>query len=206
MVPLIVGPYVSELSGALERWFLIGDIIIWVVFAVDLAVRVWLAENRRRFLLAHWAEVLIVIVPVFRPLRLLRLLLLMPRISEILKRRAVGGSLAAALIAIVLATIAVALIEQSGGGQIGDWGTALWWALATITTVGYGDVVPETLVGRIIGSLLMIVGIGVFGVLTANVAAWFIESDDDAQQQILQELKSLRSEVESLREDLDQRD
>lgn len=206
MVPLIVGPYVSELSGPLERWFLIGDIIIWVVFAVDLAVRVWLAENRRRFLLAHWAEVLIVIVPVFRPLRLLRLLLLMPRISEILKRRAVGGSLAAALIAIVLATIAVALIEQSGGGQIGDWGTALWWALATITTVGYGDVVPETLVGRIIGSLLMIVGIGVFGVLTANVAAWFIESDDDAQQQILHEIKSLRSEVESLREDLEQRD
>lgn len=206
MVPLIVGPYVSELSGALERWFLIGDIIIWVVFAVDLAVRVWLAENRRRFLLAHWAEVLIVIVPVFRPLRLLRLLLLMPRVSEILKRRAVGGSLAAALIAIVLATIAVALIEQSGGGQIGDWGTALWWALATITTVGYGDVVPETLVGRIIGSLLMIVGIGVFGVLTANVAAWFIEGDDDAQQQILHELQSLRSEVESLREDLEQRD
>ncbi|MCY3572369.1 MAG: potassium channel family protein [Chloroflexi bacterium] len=205
MVPLIVGPYVSELSDAVERWFLIGDIVIWVFFAVDLAVRIWLAENRRRFLLAHWAEVLIVIVPVFRPLRLLRLLLLMPRISEILKRRAVGGSLAAALIAIVLATIAVALIEQSGGGQIGDWGTALWWALATITTVGYGDVVPETLVGRIIGSLLMIVGIGVFGVLTANVAAWFIESDDDAQQQILDELKSIRSEVESLREDLERR-
>jgi len=206
MVPLIVGPYVSELSDAVERWFLIGDIVIWVFFAVDLAVRIWLAESRRRFLLAHWAEVLIVIVPVFRPLRLLRLLLLMPRISEILKRRAVGGSLAAALIAIVLATIAVALIEQSGGGQIGDWGTALWWALATITTVGYGDVVPETLVGRIIGSLLMIVGIGVFGVLTANVAAWFIESDDDAQQQILDELKSIRSEVESLREDLERRD
>ncbi|MXX47223.1 MAG: two pore domain potassium channel family protein [Chloroflexi bacterium] len=206
MVPLIVGPYVSELSDAVERWFLVGDIVIWVFFAVDLAVRIWLAENRRRFLLAHWAEVLIVVVPVFRPLRLLRLLLLMPRISEILKRRAVGGSLAAALIAIVLATIAVALIEQSGGGQIGDWGTALWWALATITTVGYGDVVPETLVGRIIGSLLMIVGIGVFGVLTANVAAWFIESDDDAQQQILDELKSIRSEVESLREDLERRD
>ena len=205
MVPLIVGPYVSELSDAVERWFLVGDIVIWVFFAVDLAVRIWLAENRRRFLLAHWAEVLIVVVPVFRPLRLLRLLLLMPRISEILKRRAVGGSLAAALIAIVLATIAVALIEQSGGGQIGDWGTALWWALATITTVGYGDVVPETLVGRIIGSLLMIVGIGVFGVLTANVAAWFIESDDDAQQQILDELKSIRSEVESLREDLERR-
>lgn len=206
MVPLIVGPYVSEISDTVERWFLIGDIVIWVVFALDLAVRAWLAENRRRFLLTHWAEVLIVIVPIFRPLRLLRLLLLLPRISEILKRRAVGGSLAAALIAIVLATISVALIERSGGGQIGDWGTALWWALATVTTVGYGDVVPQTLVGRVIGSVLMFVGIGVFGVLTANVAAWFIESDDDAQRQILDELQSLRSEVESLRGDLERRD
>ncbi len=206
MVPLIVGPYVSDLSESVERWFLTGDLIIWAIFIVDLCVRVWLAEDRRRFLIAHWVEVLIVVVPVFRPLRLLRLALLVPRISEILKRRAIGGSLIAALAAIAVATVAVALVEQSDGGQIGDWGTALWWALATITTVGYGDVVPETLLGRVIGSLLMIVGIGVFGVLTANVAAWFIEGDDRAQQQILDEIKSLRSEIESLRDDLNERD
>jgi voltage-gated potassium channel len=206
MVPLIVGPYVSDLSENLERWFLIGDLIIWAIFAIDLVVRVWLAEDRRRFLIAHWPEVLIVLVPVFRPLRLLRLALLVPRISEIIKRRAVGGSLIASAAAIAVATIAVALVEQRDGGQIGDWGTALWWALATITTVGYGDVVPETLVGRVIGSLLMIVGIGVFGILTANVAAWFIEGDGRTQEEILSELRSLRSEIRSLREDLEERD
>ncbi len=217
MVPLIVGPYVSEISDVVERWFLIGDLIIWAMFAIDLMVRVWLAEDRTGFLKTHWPEVLIVVVPVFRPLRLLRLALLVPRVAEILKRRAVGGALIGAVVAIAVATIAVALIERSGGSQIGDWGTALWWALATITTVGYGDVVPETLVGRIIGSLLMIVGIGVFGVFTANVAAWFVASDDRTQEQILAELKSsqeqilvelesLRREVESLREDLEHRD
>ena len=206
MVPLIGGPYVSDLSEPLERWFLIGDLVIWTIFVIDLVVRVWLAEDRRRFLITHWAEVLIVAVPVFRPLRLLRLALLVPRISDIIKRRAVGGSLVAAVVAIAVATISVALVEQAGDGQIGDWGTALWWALATITTVGYGDVVPATLVGRVIGSLLMIVGIGVFGVVTANVAAWFIETDNQAQKQVLDELRSLRLEVQSLREDLERRD
>ena len=217
MVPLIVGPYVSELSVAVERWFLIGDLIIWAIFVIDLLVRLWLAENRTGFLKSHWPEVLIVVVPIFRPLRLLRLALLVPRVAEILKRRAVGGALIGAVVAIAVATIAVALVEQTADGQIGDWGTALWWALATITTVGYGDVVPETLVGRIIGSLLMIVGIGVFGVFTANVAAWFVAGDDRTQEQTLAELKSsqeqilvelrlLREEVESLHEDFEDGD
>ncbi len=207
MVPLLAGPYVSDLSESIERWFLIGDLAIWSVFAVDLAVRVWLAEQRLDFLRSHWAEVLIVVVPLFRPLRLLRLLLLLPRISEILKRRVVGGSLVAAFIAIAIASVAVTLLERSGDGQIDNWGTALWWSLATITTVGYGDVVPETTIGRVAGSLLMVVGIGVFGVLTANVAAWFVEQDqDDEQAQILTELRTLQQEVRSLKEELARRE
>ena len=203
MVPLVVGPYISEISEPVERWFLVGDLLIWAIFAVDLLVRVWLAEERRKFLGDHPLEVLIVVVPFFRPLRLLRLALLVPRVREILKRRAVGGSLAAAVSAIAIATIAVALIERSSDGQISDWGTALWWALATITTVGYGDVVPETLFGRIIGSLLMIVGIGVFGILTANVAGWFVGKEQDKkQEQILAELQKVQEELQALREEI----
>ena len=69
------------------------------------------------------------------------------------------------------------LLEREGGGAIDDVGTALWWALATVTTVGYGDVTPVTAAGRGIGVLLMFVGIGVFGLFAANVAAYFIESE-----------------------------
>lgn len=201
MVPLLIGPYVADLDDATELWFIIADGLIWVLFAIDLAVRTWLAEHRIRFLKAHPVEVLIVLVPFLRPLRVLRVIVVFFRASQLLRRRGVGGSLMAALVAIVLASLVVGIAEQDGDGGINDWGTALWWALATITTVGYGDVVPVTAVGRIAGTVLMLVGIGVFGVLTANVAAWFVQQDD-SQEQMMADISSLRAEVQHLRTQL----
>ena len=175
--------------------------LIWAIFTVDLGVRVWLAERRIQFLKAHPIEVLIVVVPFLRPLRLLRVLVVFFRASPLLRRRGIGGSLLAALVAVVLATLVVGIAERGSDGAIDDWGTALWWALATITTVGYGDVVPVTTVGRIAGTVLMLLGIGVFGVLTANVAAWFVQQDD-AQGRMMADIKSLRTEVQELRAQL----
>ncbi len=205
LLPLLFGPYVTDLSELAERWFFIGDMLIWAVFAVDLAARTWFAEHRVQFLRTHWLEVLIVVVPFLRPLRLLRLLVLVIRVSQILRRRAVGGSLLAAVIAIVIATLVVVFAEQDSDGAIDNWGTALWWALATVTTVGYGDVVPVTSIGRVAGTVLMLVGIGVFGLLTANVAAWFVEQDD-TQKRMIAEMQSLRAEVEQLRAQLGERE
>ncbi|MCY4619949.1 MAG: ion channel [Chloroflexi bacterium] len=208
MIPLLVGHFDPSLSESAQRWLFVGDTAIWIVFAVDLAVRVWLAEHRRRFLISHWYEVPIVVIPFFRPLRILLLLRLgavRGVFSEILRRRAISVSLFASLFALALATMIVVLAERSGDGPIDDWGTALWWALATITTVGYGDVTPVTALGRAIGVLLMVAGIGVFGVLTANVAAWFVEgqqaqepSDDSRIDQLEKENERLRAELEEL--------
>ena len=70
----------------------------------------------------------------------------------------------------------------------------LWWALVTLTTVGYGDIAPVTLWGRITGAGLMLVGIGVLAFTTANVAAFFVEGDYK---------KELHQEVQSINERLD---
>jgi voltage-gated potassium channel len=69
--------------------------------------------------------------------------------------------------------------EKSEGGTITSFGDALWWALATVTTVGYGDVVPRTAEGRGVALFLMLAGITFYSILTANVAAYFVESNQD---------------------------
>jgi len=70
----------------------------------------------------------------------------------------------------------------------------LWWALVTLTTVGYGDISSVTAGGRITGALLMIAGIGTLAFITANVAAYFVEGDYK---------KELREEIQSLHRRLD---
>ncbi len=207
MLPLFLVPLLAEVSAQVERWCIVGGLAIWVVFTVDIVVRTWFAERRILFLKTHWLEVLIVLLPVLRPLRAIKLLLVLMALHRMLRRRAVGGALLIAVLGILGATLVTWAAEQAADGTIDNLGTALWWALATITTVGYGDVAPITTVGRIAGAILMVIGIGVFGVLTANVAAWFVERGQDKEKlEILNQLDRLEAELKALRQVLVERD
>ena len=168
-----------------------ANIAIWVVFAVDLGVRLWLAEHRTRWLLRHPIDVLTVALPLLRPLRILRVF---TAGHSLLTRR--GGLmrtgqavLMSATILILVGALAVLDAEQAApGASIVTFPDALWWAMTTVTTVGYGDLYPVTGTGRIVAAALMVVGISVLGVVTASVAAWLVsttqeQQDDEAPQE-----------------------
>ena len=152
---------------------------VWGAFAIDFAIRVWLADRRRSYVVAHWYDVLLVVVPLLRPIRLLRLLAFV----RVLNRSA-AGSLAGkamtyvigtAVVAVGLGAVAVLDVERADpNANITTIGDALWWATTTVTTVGYGDYYPVTLEGRLLAFGLMLVGISLVGVVTASVAAWLI--------------------------------
>lgn len=154
---------------------------VWAAFALDLVVRVGLAEQRVRYLRDHWYDVALVALPMLRPLRLLRLLALARMLN-----RGVAGSLAnrvtvyvvgVALAAVGLGALAVLDAERDAdGANLVTIGDALWWAATTVTTVGYGDYYPVTVTGRLVALCLMLVGIAVVGSVTASVASWFIDS------------------------------
>lgn len=81
----------------------------------------------------------------------------------------------ASVMASVLGALAILDAEQDAeGANIQTNGDALWWAAATVTTVGYGDRYPTTPTGRLIGVVLMIVGIATVGAVTASIAAWMV--------------------------------
>ena len=218
MVPLLFIPVVTDISQSLDSAFEAVLWFIWAVFAVDLAIRTALAEHRVSYLAHHWYDVLIVAIPFLRPLRiarsvrslrLLRMARILPFLArgwatlhQLVRRRGLQYVLLAGMIA-VFASAAVVLGFEKDQGEINDYGTALWWAVATITTVGYGDAVPETPEGRGLAVFLMLMGISFFSWVTASIAAFLVEFGEEGRpvsnNELLQKLESLEVEIRALR-------
>ncbi len=154
-----------------------ASVAIWAVFAVDLVVRVALAERRLRYLLTHPVDVLAVLLPALRPLRVLRVFtagqLLLSRGAG-LARSGQAVVVAAGLLVFMGALAALDVERSAPDASITTFGDALWWAMTTVTTVGYGDLYPVTGLGRVVAASLMVVGVSLVGLVTATVAGWFL--------------------------------
>ena len=186
--------------------------IIWVVFAAEFFTLLTVAVERRTFLRKSWLEVAIVTLtfPVIfivasnfqmvgaarlaRLLRLTRFVAVMSlagaTVTRIFSKRGLAYIVGITVILGLGFGILYGLIEEQA--SIFD---GMWWALVTITTVGYGDFFPLTTAGRIVGALLMVVGIGFVATLTASVAAHFM---DDADTHLSDSLEALHDDIRSM--------
>lgn len=198
-----------QLPGAVLAGCSVAAWATWTLFAVDLVVRVVLAPDRLRYLLRHWLDVLVVALPLLRPLRLLRLVPLL----RVLNRRAttgLRGRLAiyvaggAALLAFCGALTVLDAERENPDANITGFGDAIWWAATTMTTVGYGDRYPTTGVGRLAAVALMVAGIAVLGVVTATLASWLVEqvkiSEQEQTEELRAEIADLRAQLHMMRE------
>ena len=205
MIPLLVGPLVWDMTPQEESTFLIIDYFIWALFAVDLIVKVVVAPHRLKYLKRHWLEVIIVIVPFFRPLRILRIFIFGSRAWVGMRRLVnVDFLLVYGIGLVIIAATVVASVEGGEGASIHSFADALWWAVVTITTVGYGDMVPVTLAGRAIAFVLMLGGIAFFSGMTANLASFLIkgkDTDKKAVENLLKEIEGLRKDLSEMQTD-----
>jgi len=202
MIPLLVGPLLWHLPPEEEATFIVVDTLIWALFAIDLGIKVAISPHRSAYLRRHWLEVLVVVVPFFRPLRVLRIFLFGSRAWVGIRRLVnVDFLLVYGLGLVVIAATVVASVEGGENASIHSFADALWWAVVTITTVGYGDMVPVTVTGRAIAFVLMLGGIAFFSGVTANLASYLIRGEDPhkkAVTQLTREVEALRQEVARL--------
>ena len=202
MIPLIAGPLFWDLDHNTERTFLALDGLIWAIFAIDFIVKFTVAPNKSGYLKHNWLDLLLVLIPWFRPLRIVRVIILAARSYQGATRIGKPDFLLLYAIAlIILATTAMTTLEQGSGSELSLFPNALWWSVVTITTVGYGDMYPVTEAGRAIGYVLMFGGIGIFGAITANLAVLMSKSqgkEDDPMIKLTQEVKLLRNEINRL--------
>ena len=180
---------IADLQGPAELVARLTMTVTWVVFAVDYLVRLRLASPRGPWFRKHFFDLLVVVLPALKPLRLLKALTLVHTLQRtagtaLRSRLAIYGA-GAAIILIWIAALSELDAERGApGANIETFGDSVWWAFVTITTVGYGDYYRVTPGGRLVAVMLMCGGVAVVGVVTATLASWVLERvatghDDD---------------------------
>jgi voltage-gated potassium channel len=225
MIPLIIIPLVVDLPSNVENAFETADFFIWGIFVLEYAAKISLAPNRAHYFTHSLLDLVVVVVPFLRPLRILRStralrLARLTRLGAFAGRGAQGskralhvrgvGYVVVVTVALVTAlSVVVYDMERTArGATIRTWPDSLWWAISTVTTVGYGDKVPVTGAGRAIAAILMLTGIALLGVITASLATFFVShseaearkerAEDDRLDQILARLTAVESSLASL--------
>lgn len=181
--------YLEAAEGLSPRFLRLSDWIVWLFFLVETVVLVSLVRDRKGYLADNWMNVAIILagLPIlwhFTPLaglvRNLRLVLMLallaqfiPSVRQVLLRNHLGYTL---LVAIVITVVSGILISQVDPA-ISSIGDGIWFAWVTVTTVGYGDVVPKSTAGRLIGGVLTFLGLVFFSLISANIAAFLVRRD-----------------------------
>ena len=202
----------GDLSRDARRTLILVDGLIWLFFVVDYVVRFTLATRKKRFLRAEWLDLFLVVIPLLQPLRLFGALLRVARISAAwerttkstrrLMRHRLDVAIGWALGLVLIAGVITPLVEPESA-KIKTFWDGVWWAVVTTTTVGYGDFVPESAIGRGIGFLLMLAGIGIIGMLTANIASIFISPSDEAEPAAEAPHEEITARLEAIERKLD---
>lgn len=159
---------------------------LWLLFALDLAFRFTLATGKKRFLKRNWLDTITVVIPQFRALRALRAFTPNGILASDRGRGVITGGAAttAVLATVVIVWVGSLMVLNAERGapdaEITNIGDAVWWAFQTVTTVGYGDFVPVTWVGRFVAVMIMLVGISVLGAVTATLSASLVKAKPKA--------------------------
>lgn len=222
MIVLLSIPLFVSLSEDASHLLETCEWLIWAVFVFEYLLRLGLAEKRIEFIRRNWLTTVLVVLPVLRPLKFLAVggvaqVLELGRVIAWMGRALLGArrlltahhlhyAIFITVMLVVLSAAGVYLLERGHGGSIDSPADALWWAVVTLTTVGYGDLVPVTPAGRGVATFLMLSGVTLFGVVTANLAAFLLESSSRSaapqptNAEVLQKLHEISEELRQLRE------
>ena len=181
----------TDVNGSASKALVGALFVLWVIMLVEYLVRLVVTPDTPGYVRRRWVEPVTVLVPPLQGWHVVgveKVTLLVRegelRAETILKHHSLFRVLIAVVGTLFIGAWLVLLFEERAkGSNIHNYPDALWWAIVTVTTVGYGDRFPVTEGGRIVAVILMLVGIGLIGVLTATVASVFIKEHTDANKE-----------------------
>jgi voltage-gated potassium channel len=191
--PTLPGPWRAGLEAV--------EIATWAAFSIDFVVRLAISTDRWRFVRTHVLDLLAVLLPMLRPLRALRVLSIVilssRRLSKLLRNRVAAYVVITAIAIWFIAGLAVTDAERrAAGASIHTVFDGWWWSFITMATVGYGDVYPVTLEGRLVGVALVVTGLALMGTITAYIASWFTSQTRETEEAIKETEEKIKAELD----------
>ncbi|HET7677396.1 MAG TPA: ion transporter [Candidatus Limnocylindrales bacterium] len=203
VVFVVVGFAVDDAPAASRGALQALDDLLTVLFVAEFGSRFIASRDRRAYLRGHWID-LVALIPSIRGVRVLRLLRLLRlvrafaglhralgHLERMVGHRGLGMLVVAWLGVMVICSLALYAAEQGVNEAVGSPLDALWWGVVTLTTVGYGDVYPVTPEGRLAAAVLMLLGIGLFGAITATVTSFMLSSGGHSSASSLDAIRAL---------------
>jgi voltage-gated potassium channel len=202
---LVIPVIVIEEANVTHTWKAVGAILnwaIWITFALEVVVMLAVVPSKRKWLRDNPLEVAIVLftppflpaslqaLRVFRLLRLARLFRLAPLARRLFSIEGLRYVALLALLTVLGGGAAFAAVEKDSSTWDG-----VWWAISTMTTVGYGDVSPHTDLGRVLAIAIMLIGIGFIAVLTGAVAERFLSTEFEEVAEATHEVEATEADV-----------
>ncbi len=192
--------------------------VVWLAFTIEMTTVTLLVKRKIRYMVTNWFNLFIIIFtcpllwfhsPLIAAMRILRYLLLFRILVSwwgisrgILARNHLGATL---LVFTMIVLVVGDLISLVDPGIPNPW-LGMWWAVQTITTVGYGDIVPKTVLGQFFSMIIMIMGVALISILTANFSAYLLGKKDTDKQDRLElniQMRELRASITRLEKKLD---
>ncbi|WP_330949232.1 potassium channel family protein [Virgibacillus sp. MG-45] len=168
------------------------DKIVWLVFFIDVIVRIITRKKKWQYIRENPFDIIAAIPldSIFQTARVVRLVRVLrfftigkkyfKPMRNILRTNGLNKLLTVSAFMLVGSTVLVTNIEPS----INSYADGLWWSIVTTTTVGYGDLSPETSTGRLVAIVLMLVGIGIIGMLTSSLTTYFVKEEKETDPTI----------------------
>jgi voltage-gated potassium channel len=221
MIPVLIIERDSTSSGWLA-FAQVANWMIWAIFAAELSFVLVVAERKRAALRAHWLDVALVLVSIpfygqilsslrlarlVRLLRLVRAAVLIARALQAERRLTSTNVFRFAALGTVFLTVLAGAVQSTiDTGDFKSFWDGVWWAFVTVTTVGYGDVYPTSVAGRIVAIVVMFAGVAFLAVLTATIASYFVKSErSEETSAIIDALARIEADVAALKTQLDAR-
>ncbi|MFT8726598.1 MAG: potassium channel family protein [Liquorilactobacillus ghanensis] len=209
-IVLVIADFCNQININSVPYVYIDNGIL-IIFAVDYFTRLFLAKDKKYFFIHNIFDLLSIIPAssfsifriarisrIARLFRLFRFVGLSGKLEKNIKKFLnTNGFIYLAITCLIILLVSAGMYSVSENVSFGE---SLWWAIATATTVGYGDISPHTVIGKFAAVLLMFIGIGFIGMLTSSITTYFTQNNEESKEdEILKKLDELQKEIDELK-------